>query len=428
MTTQVLPTTVQPSVAAGPITADERLQIVDILRGFALFGILLVNMAFFKSSWFVGVVNEAAGTNILDTAASVLIALLAEAKFFTLFSFLFGFGFAIQMLRAQQKGIGFVPRFMRRLLVLLLIGLVHAFLIWSGDILVSYALIGFVLILFRNRSPKALLIWALVLLLVQVVLAGIAVGLIELARGVPEAAAQFAEVETQIAAQFQQAYGQDQQVYGSGSYGQIVAYRASQSLINATGGIASSPTILAMFLLGLYAGKRGILHDPANHARLLRRIRLWGLSLGLLLSALVVAAQMQLGLLSALYMQFINSALAGPVLSMGYAATIVLLAQHEPWRRRLTLLAAPGRMALTNYLLQSLICTTIFYSYGLGFFGQLGAAGGLLLALVIYSLQIPLSLWWLRRYRFGPMEWLWRSLTYLRPQPLRLQSHKAPAR
>lgn len=428
MSTQAIPAAAQSVTAVSPVTTTERIQVVDILRGFALFGILLVNMAFFKSSWMPANLGGSTDQSTLDRLATLLIDLLAEAKFFTLFSFLFGFGFAIQMLRAQRKGIAFVPRFLRRLLVLLAIGLIHLLLIWYGDILVSYALIGFLLILFRNRSPRALLIWVAVLLLPQVLLAAAGIGLIEAVRLVPDVAVTLAPAETDTLSQFSATRAQDLQVYGSGSYPAIIAYRAASLPITLVGSLISVPTILAMFLLGLYAGKRGILHDVAAHQVFLRRVRLWGLLLGLIVSGGLVLLQPQLSLFSSIYTQFINIALAGPLLSMGYAATIVLLAQQERWRRRLAPLAATGRMALTNYLLQSLIFTTIFYGYGLGLFGQVGAATGLLLTVIIYGLQIPLSVWWLRRFQFGPMEWLWRSLTYLKPQPMRIQPETATAR
>jgi uncharacterized protein len=113
---------------------------------------------------------------------------------------------------------------------------------------------------------------------------------------------------------------------------------------------------------------------------------------------------------------------AAPALALFYASTILLLTQREAWRRRLAPLAAVGRMALSNYLLQSLVCTTIFYSYGLALFDKVGPALGLLLTVAIFLVQVPLSVWWLRRFQFGPVEWLWRSLTYWRVQPLRVSA------
>lgn len=116
---------------------------------------------------------------------------------------------------------------------------------------------------------------------------------------------------------------------------------------------------------------------------------------------------------------FLGYALGGLALALWYASAVVLLVERPAWRRRLAPLAAAGRMALTNYLLQSLVCTTLFYSYGLGLYGRVGPAGGLLLTLAIFGGQLAFSAWWLRRFRFGPVEWLWRTLTYGRRQPLR---------
>ena len=426
MIAQPASTPTTPIITVGPIAPQERIQVVDILRGFALLGILLVNMAIFRAGWAATQPVTPATTGMLDRLAAHAIDLFAEGKFFTLFSFLFGFGFAIQMIRAQERGVAFVPRFMRRLLVLFVIGLAHAFLLWCGDILVSYALLGFVLLLFRNRSPRALLIWATILLLGMALLLGAVLGLIEYGRTVPDGAEQIVLAEQGMRASFAQQADEELRVYSSGSYSEIVAYRArSMPSVYATV-LFQAPPILAMFLLGLYAGKRGIFHDPAAHTTLLRRVRFWGVIVGLLLSLLVVLVETQRGILSAALAPLLNMSLAGPILSMGYAATITLLAQHERWRARLAPLGAAGRMALTNYLLQTLICTTIFYGYGLSLFGQVGAAAGVGLTIAIYALQISFSVWWLQRFRFGPMEWLWRSLTYGHVQPLR--QHAVPGR
>lgn len=413
-------TTAKPAPIDQPISEGDRLQIVDILRGFALFGILLVNMAIFKAAFGFGGPAALDDMPLLDRLARQAITLLAEGKFFTLFSFLFGFGFAIQMLRAQERGRPFVGRFSRRLLILLGIGLLHAFLIWYGDILVSYALIGFALLLFRNARPRTLLIWAAILLLGMTLVIGGLMGLFEWSRTIPGAVEQIQQLEQQTVAQFEQQFAEDQRVYGSGSYAEVVAYRARFMPTVYLSMIFQWPPVLAMFLLGLYAGKRGILHDPAAHLPLLRRVRFWGLTLGFASSLLVVVLQGRLSLFGSTMTPLLNFSIAGPLLSMGYAATIVLLAQQPGWLRRLMPLAPVGRMALSNYLLQSLVATTIFYGYGVGLYGQWGAAAGLLLSVVIYALQIPLSNWWLSRFRFGPMEWLWRSLTYGRAQPLRL--------
>lgn len=411
----------QTRATTGPVSPGERIQVVDMLRGFALFGILLVNMALFKVAVSFEHLSATSIANLPDQLAALAIKLLADGKFFTLFSFLFGLGFSIQMIRAQQRGAHFVPRYIRRLLVLFLIGLAHVTLIWFGDILVTYALLGLVLLLFRNSSHRTLLIWAAALLTSVTLLAATATIFVETERADPAGGPAIERAETQLLASDAADAERRTEVYATGSYPDTLVER-----VNNPDGLAfvmgvQGVPVLAMFLLGLYAGKRGILADVPAHLTLLRRVRFWGLALGLPLNALVVLAQAKLGLFSTLAVQFMGYSLAAPVLSMGFAATFVLLVQDKEWHRRLAPLGAAGRMALTNYLLQSLICTTLFYGYGYGLYGKVGAAMGLLLTVFIFALQIAWSEWWLNRFRFGPMEWLWRTLTYGRLQPMRLR-------
>jgi len=407
----------QATTAAGPVVGGERIEVIDVLRGFALWGILLINITAFKAPGAPpGFLVEG---SIVDRAVIQALVLFVESKFFTLFSFLFGLGFAIQLLRAQERGVPFVPRFTRRLLVLLFFGVAHVVLLWDGDILVVYALVGFLLLLFRNRSPRALLRWAAVLLFVPLVLITAGLVTLEIVRSTPPYAVQIQEVETAFQTELAQLRADATAGYGQGAYAnilqrRIVEYAGVFPLL-----VSRVPSVLAMFLLGLYVGKRNILGSIADHMPLLRRVRLWGLSAGLLTSLLVVVGLTQLEPVSALVVLFFNQALAGPVLAMGYAATIVLLIQRSSWQRRFQPLAATGRMALTNYLMQSVIYTTLFYGYGFGLTGQVNAVSGVLLATGIYALQTLWSLWWLRHFQFGPLEWVWRSLTYGRWQPLR---------
>jgi uncharacterized protein len=403
--------------AGGPVGAAERLEVVDVLRGFALFGILLINITAFKSPGGPPGLGFQGGD--LDRLVIQGTLLLVESKFFTLFSFLFGLGFSIQLLRAQARGDRFVPRFARRLLALLLFGVLHVALLWDGDILILYALVGFLLLLFRNASPRALLRWVAALFLVPILLIAVGLGTIELLRASSQYGVRIEAAEATLLSTLTQLRAEAVQTFGSGGYREITAQRVVDY-----GGtfpllLSRVPSVLGMFLLGLYVGKLGVLRRVEAHLPLLRRVRFWGLSVGLLASLVIVVAQSRLGPISALVALLFNQALAGPILSLGYAATIVLLAQRPAWKRRLTPLAATGRMALTNYLGQSLICTTIFYGYGYGLAGQVGAAAGTLLAIGVYTFQVLWSVWWFRRFRFGPMEWLWRSLTYGQVQPLR---------
>jgi uncharacterized protein len=172
------------------------------------------------------------------------------------------------------------------------------------------------------------------------------------------------------------------------------------------------PTVLAMFLLGLYLGKEGILNDVPGHRDLLRAVRFWGLGLGLPASLLVTLGYALLPPSSAMVALAFDQALAGPILSLGYGAALTLWAQTPAVQRLLRPMAMTGRMALTNYLLQSLFGTVLFAGDGLGLAGKVSPTVAIALAAAIFSAQMALSCWWLAHFRFGPMEWLWRTVTY----------------
>lgn len=296
--------------AVGPLAAHERIVTVDMLRGFALFGILLVNMALFKAPA-ISQASATTSTSLLDQIAAQAINIFAEGKFFTLFSFLFGLGFSLQLLRAQQRGQPFAPFYLRRLLVLLLIGIAHATLLWYGDILVSYALIG----------------------------AGIVA--VELQRADPVGGSALIAAEREQLRSAEAEIARDTVLYRDGSYAELVATRTFAPVGLIYNLVTQGIPILAMFLLGLYAGKRGILADVPAHRTLLRHVRFWGLLLGLLFSVMLVIAQVWLSLFAGFAALLLAQSLTGPLLALGYAATVVLLAENpavardsRPWGSR----------------------------------------------------------------------------------------------
>jgi uncharacterized protein len=413
-----------------PVQPDERLVVIDILRGFALFGILVVNMIYFAHPIYRGVIDLSWASSI-DRAAELVIKLFAEGKFFTMFSFLFGLGLAIQLQRAAAKGARFTPLYVRRLLVLLMFGLMHALLFWWGDILTYYATLGGVLLLFRNTAPRRLLMWALIFLVVPLVLNAAVVGITELARTTPEGAAQIEASLERGRQEYLTAYDRALAVYSGSSFTAMIPQRVADWSLQTVGVVFNGLmfVVLTMFMLGLYVGRQKLLHESGQHLALFRRVLLWGVILGGIGNVLYVVASAASDVLVPTWTSL--AAMAGyvlgmPALSLAYAAGLVLLIQRPAWRQRLLPLAAVGRLALSNYLLQTLVCTTIFYGYGLGLYGQVGPAVGLVLTLVIFGLQIPLSIWWLRLFRFGPAEWLWRSLTYRRMQPMRVATLGGP--
>lgn len=404
---------------AAPLADAERIALVDVLRGFALLGILLVNMGLFSSSWIGFAVGLPRGSSAGDALAEFVIAALCTSKFYPLFSLLFGFGMSIQLERAQRRGASFPRWFVRRMLALLAFGLAHALLLWNGDILVTYALIGLVLVLFRNVPPRLLLVWAAVLLAIPFVL-GLSNGILGaiFSRSLMAGLGNF-DVNAMLADLARRTVD----VYARGTWPEIFVWRAVEWMIlSAATFFATSPQILGLFLLGVYAGKSGIFRDVESHATLFRAGLRLGLGVGLpanVLSAAALAAGR-----GDIFSPFLNLAqplhlAVGPLLAAGYVSAFALLTRNPAWLRRLAPLAAAGRMALSNYLMQSLICTTIFYSYGLGLFGRVGALAGMGLSLVIWLVQLAISAAWLRAFRYGPAEWLWRALTYGARQPMR---------
>jgi len=309
------------------------------------------------------------------------------------------------------------------LLILLGIGLAHAFFIWIGDILTLYALLGFLLVLYRKARPKTLLIWVVIFLALPILFYVLSVTAIELGRAAgPEVAA---EINHSFAAQ-RAAYNADVErayaVYAQGSFAQITQQRAYDMMsFMAPSTLFLAPSVFAMFLAGLYFGRRRLFQNIDENLPFFRKLLWWGLAVGV--AGNLVYATLSLPLARsepspAMLAATLGQTIGAPALCLFYVAALTLLSRRANWQKRLGLLAPVGRMALSNYLGQSIICTLIFYGYGLGLFGQVGKALGLLLAVLIYTGQVVLSAWWMQRFRFGPAEWLWRSLTYMKLQAM----------
>jgi len=304
---------------------------------------------------------------------------------------------------------------------LLLLGLAHAFLVWFGDILATYAVLGFPLMLFRERRNRTLLVWTVVLFLVPLLLLGLFVGATQLALHSPEASEMRRELaEIRQGAQAMAATARE--VYSGGSYLATLPVRASEVAMVYRYSFMGAPGILAMFLVGLNLGRRRFLREAHRHLPAIRRWLVILACIGLPANAVlaVTLSAVDQGVPSpGLLIQQAAFTVGGPALCFAYVLGVLLLLQREQWRRRLGPLAAVGRMALTSYLTHSLVLTTVANGYGLGLYGRIGPAAGVVLALALFASQVVLSNWWVRRFRFGPVEWLWRSLSYLRLQPMR---------
>jgi uncharacterized protein len=397
--------------APAPVEAGERLPTLDVLRGFALLGILLINMEDFSAASVPGL--GPSWTDRPDQIVSWVLRFAAEGKFRALFSLLFGMGFALQLQRAEIRQDRFRTLYTRRMLVLLGIGIAHYLLLWEADILMTYALVGLLLLLFRGVTVKTALRAA-------GSLAGVAVALLSLIALIahPRPARSHTDGPSPIPAKKVRMV----KVYSEGSYGEVVAYRAQQFGQQMGRFVPMVPLTLMLFLLGMAASKAGIVRNPGANQPLLLRITMVCLCLGLLANYLVAVYAYRLMALPPIARVPIAASyvLGGPLLAVAYAGGLTLLMLRPAWRRLLLPLAAPGRLALTNYLIQSVICSCLCYGYGFGLYNHLRPVAAVGLCLVIYLAQIIASLLWLRWYRYGPVEWLWRSLTYRRLLPMRI--------
>lgn len=408
--------------ALTPVAPAERVESIDVLRGLALFGILAANIRGFAGPPLTYFFPHLFWPAWYDRLAQAFIDTFVQGKFITIFAFLFGVGFAVQLERARARGGRFGWIYTRRLLILVALGLIHGLLIWFGDILLMYGLIGLLLLAFGKRKDKTLVIWAVVVYLIPLVLALLyfAVAQAGLAPPMPEPTA--AEIAKARA------------IYATGTWAELQRQRMSDALAH---NWAYFPAImwqiLALFLLGMLAWRRRWLQPEPDALPRYRRIMPWALAVGIACNVAATAlrwifdfsmvpdtpAAMLAGLLQTFGV---------PALGLGYVCLVLILCHDPVWRARLQRFGAVGRTALTNYLLQSVIGTLLFYSYGLALFGKAGPALLLPLTFVLYAALTAASVWWVERFRFGPVEWLWRSLTYGRMLPLaRERVSAAPA-
>jgi uncharacterized protein len=381
-----------------------------VVRGFALFGVLVANLIWTGPVLALpAAARDALPTAGVDAVAWILVEIFVSDKANTLFAFLFGVGFALQLERGARRGGDAVPRFARRLGILFLFGLLHNFLLWFGDILHLYAFTGLLLIPARRLSNRTLVIGGLLLALFSKPV---------FEYGKHALPGVHAHLESLVSAYSDESVAERQARLLSGRYGDVLRVNFEMTRDDWVGNgsvISWIGYALGRFLLGLWVGRNRFLEDAAAHRDAWRRLLRFALPVGLLLNGWRAAAdalELELAgaaaVVSDLLVQF-----GALTLAAGYLAAIVGLFLDSPrWRARLGRLAPVGRMALTNYLSQSLLYLFALYGLGLGWIDDLGAAGVTALAVVFFAAQIALSRWWLDRFRFGPVEWLWRTLTY----------------
>jgi uncharacterized protein len=393
----------------GPTDPEARLGSVDAVRGFALFGVLLVNMYNFGA-------DAPEWTGFLDTTFYTSMHSLFETKALRLFSLLFGFGFALQLAGVMARKGGSMWFYFRRLTILFVIGMAHA-LFFDGDILMEYAMLGLILLAFRNVQQRTLLVLAFVLL------TAFPVGNLVRTESGDDLAVQWEDSLPLTELRVDHPYlGSSMDVFREN------AFAIPPPIWSNLHGPESSLVIFSMFLLGLYVGRTRILHDVAPHLPQIRRVFGWGIGIGAASALAEWSLSQKYG-----YAVFTETTASNGVrflgdmlfaygstsLALGYGAGIVLLVQRPCWQTAFQLLQYLGRMALTAYLASTVMFTTLFYGWGFGQLFLLGPAVTTFYAVLFFVTLLIFCTWWLNRFRFGPAEWLWRSLTYLKFQPLR---------
>ena len=394
-------------------SGSDRIEIIDVLRGFALLGIAIVH---FIEQYYAGQPPESQGNfgakNLADQIIQGISGILVQGKFFTIFSFLFGLSFFIQLNKGKASS-AFLFRFAWRLIVLFAIGFVHH-LHYRGDILTIYAVLGFGLLLTYKLPDKALLIVALFLVF------DVPAFLVRVVQSFSEVAGnQFGSDQKQLQLYFD--------TLKSGSYVSILKANVYEFIpkFNFQVMFGRIYITFGLFLLGLYAGRKNFFGTWENQIPWIKKIcKISGWTilgcfvfLGLIFG---ITALAKINLNQSL--QFAFGGLAFDVfnccVAVLYVMGILLLFRKEKWKARLLNLYPLGRMGLTTYLMQALFGTLIYFSFGLGLLNEFGASIALALGLAVFATQIQFSKWWFNHFQYGPVEWLWRSLTYFKLQPM----------
>ncbi len=401
---------------ATPVQVSERIISLDVLRGFAILGILVMNIQSFSMIG-AAYLNPTAFGDLTGINRLVwqLSHMFADLKFVSIFSMLFGAGIVLFSSKLESRGIAPGALHYRRTFWLLLIGLAHGFCLWYGDILAAYALVAIVAYLFWRRSPVALLITGAAVLAFGSLLTWFFGS--SMSYWPPESVAMMAEFWTPTA----EAVSREIAAY-TGGWGAQMAHRVPSEIGHLTYVFWTSTVWRAggMMLVGMGLFKLGVFSAERS-----KRFYAIGVAIGLAIGLPTV----YLGVLRrfadgwtieyGFFQVAVYNQVGSIFVALAYVLLVMLIVKAAPagWFSRL--LAPVGRMAFTNYLLQTILCTTLFFGHGFGLFGSMERGAQVIVVLTIWVFEIWLSHVWLARFRFGPAEWLWRSLTYMRPQPMR---------
>lgn len=407
-------------MTACSINSSQRIELLDILRGFSLLGILLMNMAFFQSPLTTTSLGVEGNESGIDYAIAWSLFVFAEGKFYTMFSLLFGIGFVIFYDRAKQKIDTPKWLFLRRLIVLGIIGVAHAVFVWAGDILFIYAVSGLFLLFFVRTSASRLWKWGLFFMSLPVALLWLSTVSVNASDQSSERAQQYQTDTNEMKNTLSEVANFADEAYSSGSYRAVTEARIDEFGLLWSGEILFTiSTFLGIFLLGAAFSRSGVFTSSAPQTKIYKKLLIWGGIPGIfaaLYASALPATEMVFPTVNAalLYSLMQISALGLCVAYMAFIALMLGCSKNQ--KSILENMAPAGRMALTNYLLQSLCFTTLFYGYGFGLYGELGRLEMILLALAFWLCQLKLSQWWLQHFNYGPCEWLWRLAIYGRWQ------------
>jgi len=413
--------------ALAPVQTKDREIFMDVLRGFAILGIFIANLGS-GFSWY-SESTHATGPYLLpelDHKMSFLHHMFIEGKFYSIFSLLFGWGIALQFKRADAKGINAVPTVRRRLFFMLLLGAVHL-LIWPGDIVFFYALLGFILIPLRKFSNKTLLITGVILVLSPMLLYWAKMTWPVL--NYPAELMIKTGIKVDSAIMKIQSEEEFMKIMKQGTWFDQLKMNISGFFwrYNYLFFVSRVPKVLGMFLIGYVIGRSDFYKNILQYKKLLY----WVIGIGLIVG---LPANFYL----ARYITYFNNdyfslktkglyqtifyALGVVPLAMAYVGLFMLSFQTAVGKKILSVLAPVGKMAFSNYIMQSLIGNFVFLGAGLGYMGQVGPVYYTLFGIGVFIIQIILSSIWLKYFNYGPLEWLWRSATYKKWQPMRKKS------
>ncbi len=401
---------------AVPTKPSQRITALDALRGFAILGILVMNVQSFAMIY-AAYQNPSAFGDLTGLNKWVWIFghVFFDLKFMALFAIMFGAGIILITSSAEKKGVSPARLHYRRNFWLLIFGLMHAYLFWSGDILAAYAVCGFFVYIFRKWSPKWLVVVGFFLFAIPSLIQFLGQA------SLPNLPADQLHEMTLSWQPTPEMVADEVTAFQSGWLAQM-EYRVATSLEMHTFIflVYMGWRICGMMLIGMALFKWGVLTAERSR-QFFTRLMLFGFFVGFPL-VLVGVVQNFAHDWAFSYSMFTGSQYnywGSLLVSFGYIGMVMLIAKSERMPLVVNRFAAVGRMALTNYFLQTLICTTLFYGHGLGWFGQVNRAGQVLVVLGVWAFQLIVSPIWLHHFRFGPFEWLWRSLTYWQWQPLR---------